>query len=82
MSWNYRVCKIIEKSDYLDEPIVSYGIFEVYYDADYKIVSITEKPKVIAEDVEELRWTLKQMMYSCDKPVIDYNAETEKNHHG
>lgn len=79
MSWNYRVLKITEDPDYLDldEPIVVYGIHEVYYDENNDIVSMSENPMVLSDNIEELKETLVKMINCCEKPVIDYNTGEE-----
>lgn len=72
MSWNFRVCKLIEK----DTPY--YGIHEVYYDENNDIVSISGKTLVISDDIEGLKWNLEKMLECCEKPIIDYNTGEEE----
>jgi len=77
MSWNYRVCKITENPHYIDEPIVVYGIHEVYYDENNDVVNISEIPMVLADDIEELKATLTKMIKCCEKPLLDHNTGEE-----
>lgn len=81
MSWNYRVVKTVTKIP-LGEMDVSYGIHEVYYDSNGTIINISESlAHPISDDLEGLRWNLKEMMEACNKPVIDYNTGEEVNEH-
>lgn len=79
MTWNYRVFKITENPDYLDldEPIISYGIFETYYNNNGEIDGTNQHPMVLSDTVEGLKETLQTMMECCDKPIIDDNTGEE-----
>lgn len=76
MSWNYRVVKTITKIP-LGDTDISYGIHEVYYDSNGTIINISEIAYPISDDLEGLKWNLKEMMEAFDKPVIDYNTGEE-----
>ncbi len=63
--WNYRV--VLVKG--------SYGIYEVYYDADGGY-SITEDPvPVVCFEDEDLKDTFELMRGAFDKPVLIWNGE-------
>ena len=65
--WNHRVMK----RTYDDE--VELGIYEVYY-TDDEVTGFTKHPvKLIAEDVESLKWSLNQMLECLEKEVLDYD---------
>ena len=36
---------------------------------------IIQNQPIIAEDIEELKWTLQQMIYCCDKPTLKGMAD-------
>ena len=76
MSWNYRVVKTVTKIP-LGDMDISYGIHEVYYDSNGTIINISEIAYPISDDLEGLKWNLKEMMEAFDKPVIDYNTGEE-----
>ena len=63
--WNHRV---IEGEDGRGEKYV--GIHEVYYDKKGKINGWTLEPKILADDIKGLEWTLKEMMKALKTPVL------------
>jgi hypothetical protein len=68
MTCNYRV---IKKGDYLT-------VHAVYYDNDGTIKGWSENPfSPEAEDLDELRASLKLMLESLDKDVIDLESISE-----
>lgn len=70
--WNHRVMK----RTYDDE--VELGIYEVYY-TDDEVTGFTKHPvKLVAEDIESLKWSLNQMLECLEKEVLDYD-ELDKN---
>lgn len=77
MSWNHRVTKRICGDKNLCEETL-YEIREVFYDENGDISAITEKPQVIAESLDGLKWTLQKMLDCCEKPIIDYNTGEEE----
>lgn len=77
MSWNHRVFKRIHRHKYLHEPETMYEIREVFYDKNGAISGISETPDVIAESLDDLKWTLNKMLKSCDKSIIDYESGEE-----
>ena len=65
--WNHRVMK----RTYDDE--VELGIYEVSY-IDDEVTSFTKHPvKLLAEDVDSLKWSLNQMLECLEKEVLDYD---------
>lgn len=77
MSWNHRAFKRVHNHKYLHEPETLFEIREVFYDENGDISGIAETPDVIAESLDDLKWTLNKMLESCDKPIIDYNTGEE-----
>jgi hypothetical protein len=79
MGWSYRVVKQVTKIP-LGDTDISYGIHEVYYDANGDIVNISESlANPISDDLEGLRWNLERMIEACKKSVIDYNTGEEQD---
>ena len=67
MTWNYRI--ISEKAPHGE----FYQIYEVYYD-EGKIIGMTESPcKPYGDDVEDLRYNMKQMLQALDRPILQMN---------
>jgi hypothetical protein len=79
MSWNHRVVKSTEKSKFFDEPIISYGIHEVYYDKSGKITGISEEPIRINEDNHlELYNTIARIENCLNKKTVIYETLEEE----
>jgi hypothetical protein len=79
MSWNHRVVKTTEKSKFFDEPIISYGIHEVYYDKNGKITGISEEPIRINEDNHlELYNTIARIENCLNKKTVVYETLEEE----
>jgi hypothetical protein len=65
--WNHRVMK----RTYDDE--VELGIYEVYY-TDDEVTGFTKHPvKLVAEDIDSLKWSLNQMLECFEKEVLYYD---------
>lgn len=79
MSWNHRVVKRTEKSKLFDEPIISYGIHEVYYDKNSKITGISGEPIRISEDNHlELYDTIGRISGCLNKKTVVYETLEEE----
>lgn len=65
-TWNHRVMKRKDG----DEDW--FTIHEVYYKDNMDIEGYTDAIPVGGNSIEELRWTLEQMIKSLDKPILDY----------
>jgi hypothetical protein len=51
---------------------IYYAIHEVYYDEDGKVNGWTEEPiRILAESLEDLKFTLERLVECFDKPVLD-----------
>jgi len=83
VGWNYRVMRHEpDAPDAADgKREVWYAIHEVFYQtdsADDRSVDAsetryTEDPvAVVADDVDEMRWVLEQMLAALDKPILEY----------
>ena len=73
MSWNFRVYRHPTENgeDYL-------AIHEAYYldkDAEEPSTCTVKPVDVGGTSIEELRWTLEQMLKALDKPVLEYQQE-------
>lgn len=77
MSWNYRAFKSIYNNEYSNEPDVLFEIREVFYDENGDISGIADPPEVFADSLDSLKLTLKEMLESCEKPLVDYNTGEE-----
>ncbi len=79
MSWNYRIIrhssskykvgdKEFDREEYL-------AIHEVYYDKDGNPDSITRDEIITGDEGKEslksIKWVLKQMLKSIDKPILN-----------
>lgn len=80
MGWNYRIMKhthktpahMREKAPELPEYEDYYAIHEVYYDP----IGWTKEPvDVAADNVDDLKDSLKKMLEAFDKPVLEYENE-------
>lgn len=85
MGWNHRVMR------HLPDPARGeweawYAIHEVFYrsdDVDDQAVDSSETGYTVdpiaprADDVDELRWVLEQMLAALDKPVLEYRDGTD-----
>ena len=69
-NWNYRVVKRIWNHPYLHEPMELFDICEVCYDENGGIDSMTEA-LITEESLDDLRDTLRWMLESLDKPIIE-----------
>lgn len=68
MSWNYRVLKRRYGSD------VSYGVYEVYYDGEGRVVACSESPaEPYGDTFEELVEDLKLFSVATTQPPLDYD---------
>ena len=77
--WNHRVVRREYPGKF---PEVLYGIHETFYGLDgrsKKPAFTTEPSDVVGESIEGLRQTLKWMLASLDKPVLDYKTRKEIN---
>jgi hypothetical protein len=71
MSWNHRVVR----REYPSGEVM-YQIHEVYYNQARKADSCTQEPvSLMAEDLEDLRWTLQKMLACIDRPTLDYDKD-------
>jgi hypothetical protein len=79
MSWNYRLVKTTEKSKFFAEPVISYGIHEVYYNKDGKINGVTEKPvRIIGDNHLELYDTVNRIVECLNKKTVVYETLEEE----
>lgn len=79
MSWNYRVVKRTEKSKFFAEPVISYGIHEVYYDENGKINGVTEEPiRISGDDHLELYDTVDRIVKCLNKKTVVYETLEEE----
>lgn len=79
MSWNHRVVKTTEKSKFFDEPVISYGIHEVYYDERGKITGVSSEPIRISEDNHlELYDTIGRISWCLKKKTVIYETFEEE----
>jgi hypothetical protein len=81
MGWNYRVMRHSSKKENTADLEEWLGIHEVYYRNDEvddlsvsaHEIGYTEMPiKMVAEDIEELRWMLDEMLKALAKPILEY----------
>ena len=69
-TWNHRVMKRKDG----DEDW--FTIHEVYYKDNMDIEGYTKETiSVGGNSIEDLRWTLEQMIKSLDKPILDYEEK-------
>lgn len=69
-TWNHRVMKRKDG----DEDW--FTIHEVYYKDNMDIEGYTKEAiSVGGNSIEDLRWTLEQMIKSLDKPILDYEEK-------
>ena len=67
-TWNHRVIKHDADNDE-----VYYALHETHYNDDGKPEATTTFPTAVQGDsVEDLRWTLEQMLKALDQPVLNY----------
>lgn len=79
MSWNHRVVKRTEKVPHLGEPVISYGIHEVYYDKDGKITGLTQEPvRIMCEDIFELYDTITAIEKCLNTKTVIYETLEEE----
>jgi hypothetical protein len=79
MSWDYRVVKTTEKSKFFSEPVISYGIHEVYYNKDGKINGVTEEPaRIIGDNHLELYDTVDRIVKCLNKKTVIYETLEEE----
>lgn len=79
MSWNYRVVKRTESVPHFGEPVISYGIHEVYYNENGKITGLTVEPiKIIADNHLELYDTIDRITKSLNKKTVIYETLEEE----
>lgn len=79
MSWNYRVVKRTESVPHLGEPVISYGIHEVYYDNKTgKITGVTEEPiRIVCDDIFELYDTITSIQKCLNYKTVIYETLEE-----
>lgn len=66
MTWNYRVVK-----KRLSDGTETFGIHEVYYDADGKVNAYTEVTMAAyGETLEEFREDIKRHLEALERPVL------------
>jgi len=63
MTWNYRILKHMD-----DKPW--YGLHEVYYDKEYKIVNYTNDAIVVGDSVQEILRALKMMLKDASTNTV------------
>ena len=87
MGWNHRAMRHSSKNKTTGEIEIWVGIHEVYYrgddvddlTVDVNETSYTKNPvKVIADDVDGLKWVLGKMVEALDKPILDYVESPEQ----
>jgi len=67
MSWNHRVMKMKDGEDDF------YQIHEVFYDIEGNVESYTKNGVTVGgNNIEEVKWVLREMLAALDKPVLDY----------
>ena len=67
MSWNHRLMKMKDGEDDF------YQIHEVFYDKEGNVESYTKNGVTVGgNDIEEVKWVLREMLAALDKPVLDY----------
>ena len=67
MSWNHRVMKMKDGEDDF------YQIHEVFYDIEGNVESYTKNGVTVGgNNIEEVKWVLREMLTALDKPVLDY----------
>jgi len=67
MSWNHRVMKMKDGEDDF------YQIHEVFYDKEGNVESYTKNGVTVGgNNIEEVKWVLREMLAALDKPVLDY----------
>lgn len=67
----YRVFKRVRNHKYLHEPEELYEIYEVVYDDHGVLKSVSDSPEFVARSLDGLKSILKDMLESCDEPVLD-----------
>ena len=79
MSWNYRVVKTTQKLPLFAEPVISYGIHEVYYNEDGKINGVTEEPiRIVCDNIFELYDTIAAIEKCLNKKTVVYETFEEE----
>ena len=67
MSWNHRLMKMKDGEDDF------YQIHEVHYDKDGEVKGYTKNGATVGgNNIEEVKWVLREMLAALDKPVLDY----------
>lgn len=77
MGWEFRVVKKTNKTDYLDDPIITYGIHQVFLDENQDIVRIEDNPIFFDENLDNLKFSLEKMVDCCELSVINYSSGEE-----
>jgi len=71
MHWNHRVIRRSRPSAFDDSIDESFGIHEVFYEDNGKIISWTQSPiEVSGDTIEDLREYLEWMRLSLDKAIL------------
>lgn len=73
MSWNHRVVMKTYESSVDGEVREEYGIYEVYYDDDGNVSTLTKNPiPLVGESLADLRWVNEKIAEAIDKPVLNH----------
>lgn len=72
MSWNYRVCKSVDK-----DGSIYFCVREVYYHPDGAVKAMSSREIIVGDDVGELKRVMIQLLDAFDKPVL---GEAEIQH--
>jgi len=68
--WDYRIVKRIWYNKLHEDHQDMFDLCEIYYDENGDVDYITE-PYITEHSIEDMKETLKLMLESLDKPVID-----------
>ena len=73
-TWNYRIVKRIWYNKFHEDHQDMFDLCEVYYDENGDVDYMTEA-YITEHSIEDMRETLKLMLESLDKPVIDQEKQ-------
>ena len=77
MSWNYRILKRRYGED------VSYGVYEVYYDDEGRVVACSEWPlEPFGETFDDLAADLQLFAAAATRPALDYDEIVDVDEKG
>ena len=75
--WNHRVVRRFYLNTHMDDSML-YEIYEVYYNTDGTINSLTEEPiRIREETIDDLRKTMERLTKCLGQPIIDYDTLQE-----